>query len=123
MQTRVNRGTCKDREIMRKDPHKLVEGCLLAGFAMGAGLPIFTFVVNFTMKRLSSNRPLTKLIKGKIIINDFYLHFRWINWGKIHVELDMSLMFTSIGELVLTFVEKKPPLIEKYRRKTGQTET
>ena len=27
-------GTCKDREIMRKDPHKLVEGCLLAGFAM-----------------------------------------------------------------------------------------
>jgi len=29
-------GTCKDREIMRKDPHKLVEGCLLAGFAMRA---------------------------------------------------------------------------------------
>ena len=29
-------GTCKDREIMRHDPHKLVEGCLLAGFAMRA---------------------------------------------------------------------------------------
>ena len=29
-------GTCKDREIMRHDPHKLVEGCLVAGFAMGA---------------------------------------------------------------------------------------
>jgi len=29
-------GTCKDREIMRKDPHKLVEGCLMAGFAMRA---------------------------------------------------------------------------------------
>ena len=29
-------GTCKDREIMRHDPHKLIEGCLLAGFAMGA---------------------------------------------------------------------------------------
>eukprot|EP00457_Paulinella_chromatophora_P006262 gb/GEZN01006280.1/.p1 GENE.gb/GEZN01006280.1/~~gb/GEZN01006280.1/.p1 ORF type:complete len:478 (-),score=72.11 gb/GEZN01006280.1/:99-1532(-) len=29
-------GTCKDREIMRKDPHKLIEGCLVAGFAMGA---------------------------------------------------------------------------------------
>lgn len=27
-------GTCKDREIMRKDPHKLVEGCLVAGRAM-----------------------------------------------------------------------------------------
>ncbi len=29
-------GTCKDREIMRHDPHKLVEGCLLACFGMGA---------------------------------------------------------------------------------------
>lgn len=29
-------GTCKDREIMRHDPHKLVEGCLIAGYAMGA---------------------------------------------------------------------------------------
>ncbi|WP_237151605.1 NADH-quinone oxidoreductase subunit NuoF [Oryzibacter oryziterrae] len=29
-------GTCKDREILRHDPHHLVEGCLLAGFAMGA---------------------------------------------------------------------------------------
>ena len=29
-------GTCKDREIMRHDPHKLLEGCLLTGFAMGA---------------------------------------------------------------------------------------
>lgn len=29
-------GTCKDREIMRHDPHKLIEGCLIAGHAMGA---------------------------------------------------------------------------------------
>jgi len=29
-------GTCKDREIMRHDPHKLVEGCLVAGSALGA---------------------------------------------------------------------------------------
>ncbi len=29
-------GTCKDREIMRHDPHKLVEGCLIASFAIGA---------------------------------------------------------------------------------------
>ena len=29
-------GTCKDREIMRNDPHTLVEGALLASFAMGA---------------------------------------------------------------------------------------
>jgi NADH:ubiquinone oxidoreductase subunit F (NADH-binding) len=29
-------GTCKDREIMRHDPHTLVEGCLVAGTAMRA---------------------------------------------------------------------------------------
>jgi NADH-quinone oxidoreductase subunit F len=29
-------GTCKDRDILRNDPHKLVEGALLASVAMGA---------------------------------------------------------------------------------------
>jgi NADH-quinone oxidoreductase subunit F len=29
-------GTCKDRDIMRFDPHKLIEGCLFAGVGMGA---------------------------------------------------------------------------------------
>jgi len=29
-------GTCKDREILRNEAHKLVEGCLLASFAIGA---------------------------------------------------------------------------------------
>ena len=29
-------GTCKDRDILRHDPHTLVEGCVVAGFAMGA---------------------------------------------------------------------------------------
>ena len=29
-------GSCKDREILRHDPHKLIEGALVAGFAMGA---------------------------------------------------------------------------------------
>ncbi len=29
-------GTCKDRDILRYEPHKLLEGALIAGFAMGA---------------------------------------------------------------------------------------
>jgi NADH-quinone oxidoreductase subunit F len=29
-------GTCKDRDILRHDPHKLIEGCLIASFAMRA---------------------------------------------------------------------------------------
>ena len=31
-------GTCKDRDMMRNEPHKLVEGCLLAGAGMGANV-------------------------------------------------------------------------------------
>ena len=29
-------GTCKDRDMMRHDQHKLIEGCLIGGFAIGA---------------------------------------------------------------------------------------
>jgi NADH-quinone oxidoreductase subunit F len=29
-------GTCKDRDVMRHDPHLLIEGCLIASFAMRA---------------------------------------------------------------------------------------
>ncbi|MBX9697146.1 MAG: NADH-quinone oxidoreductase subunit NuoF [Alphaproteobacteria bacterium] len=31
-------GTCKDREILRNEPHKLVEGALLAGFAISSNV-------------------------------------------------------------------------------------
>jgi NADH:ubiquinone oxidoreductase subunit F (NADH-binding) len=29
-------GTCKDREILRHDPHKLIEGALIVGSSMRA---------------------------------------------------------------------------------------
>ena len=29
-------GTCKDRNIIRYEPHKLIEGSLLSGYAIGA---------------------------------------------------------------------------------------
>lgn len=29
-------GACKDREIIRNEPHKLIEGCLIASYAIGA---------------------------------------------------------------------------------------
>ncbi|MDB5555338.1 MAG: nuoF2 [Rhizobium sp.] len=31
-------GTCKDRDIMRHDPHTLIEGCVVASFAMAANV-------------------------------------------------------------------------------------
>ena len=29
-------GTCKDRDILRFEPHKLIEGCLIASYAVNA---------------------------------------------------------------------------------------
>ncbi|KAG0235355.1 NADH dehydrogenase flavoprotein subunit 1 [Actinomortierella wolfii] len=40
-------GTCKDREIMRHDPHKLVEGCLVAGRAMQANAAEISVSTNY----------------------------------------------------------------------------
>ena len=78
-------GTCKDREIMRKDPHKLVEGCLVAGRMMNVRLlahlsslsckrcyaniefsaqqPTSTSAANSTTKQRSSNVPFKKPTK------------------------------------------------------------
>lgn len=36
-------GTCKDREILRHEPHSLLEGCVIASFAIGAS-KIFIYV-------------------------------------------------------------------------------
>src|SRR5919197_3950450 len=44
-------GTCKDREIMRHDPHLLVEGCLVACFAMGANTAIIYVRGEFIRER------------------------------------------------------------------------
>jgi NADH dehydrogenase (ubiquinone) flavoprotein 1 len=48
-------GTCKDREILRHDPHKLIEGCLIAGRAMNATAWFFTLnTVIFTFAASST---------------------------------------------------------------------
>jgi NADH-quinone oxidoreductase subunit F len=43
-------GTCKDREIMRNDPHRLLEGCLVAGFAMRASAAYIYIRGEFVME-------------------------------------------------------------------------
>ena len=42
-------GTCKDREILRHDPHKLIEGCLVAGRAMGARAGEMTELISWRL--------------------------------------------------------------------------
>lgn len=43
-------GTCKDREIMRNDPHRLLEGCLVAGFSMNASAAYIYIRGEFVME-------------------------------------------------------------------------
>ena len=47
-------GTCKDREIIRNDPHTLVEGCLIASYAIQASKCYIS--VSYTHLTLPTNR-------------------------------------------------------------------
>jgi NADH:ubiquinone oxidoreductase subunit F (NADH-binding) len=59
-------GTCKDREILRHDPHKLVEGALLVGFAMRAKAAYIYVRGEFWYERLQ----LEKAIKEAEALKD-----------------------------------------------------
>jgi NADH-quinone oxidoreductase subunit F len=60
-------GTCKDREIMRHDPHHLVEGCLLAGFAMGAHVCYIYVRGEYIREREALQRAITEAYDAKLI--------------------------------------------------------
>lgn len=76
-------GTCKDREIMRGDPHKLVEGCLVAGRAMNASAAYIYIRGEFIMEAHHLQAAIDEAYKagliGKNACNsgydfDVYLH-------------------------------------------------
>jgi len=60
-------GTCKDREIMRHDPHHLVEGCLIAGFAMGAVAAYIYVRGEFIREREMLQRAVDEAYDAKLI--------------------------------------------------------
>ncbi|XP_042985064.1 NADH dehydrogenase [ubiquinone] flavoprotein 1, mitochondrial isoform X2 [Carya illinoinensis] len=49
-------GTCKDREIMRHDPHKLLEGCLIAGVGMRASAAYIYIRGEYVNERINLER-------------------------------------------------------------------
>ena len=53
-------GTCKDREIMRHDPHKLIEGCVLALTAMRARYCYIYIRGEYVNERLALQRALNE---------------------------------------------------------------
>ena len=60
-------GTCKDRDIMRHDPHTLVEGCLIAGFAMGAVAAYIYVRGEFIREREALQRAIDEAYEAKLI--------------------------------------------------------
>jgi len=60
-------GTCKDREIMRNDPHLLVEGCLIASFAMGANAAYIYIRGEFIRERERLQAALDEAYEARLI--------------------------------------------------------
>ncbi len=60
-------GTCKDREIMRHDPHLLLEGCLLAAFAMHAHAAYIYIRGEFIQERKRLQVAIDEAYEAKLI--------------------------------------------------------
>jgi NADH-quinone oxidoreductase subunit F len=60
-------GTCKDRDILRHDPHTLVEGCLIAGFAMRAHVAYIYVRGEFIREREALQRAVDEAYAAKLI--------------------------------------------------------
>src|SRR5215218_5046802 len=63
-------GTCKDREIMRHDPHLLVEGCLIACFAMGAHAAYIYIRGEYIREREALQRAVDEAYEARLIGKD-----------------------------------------------------
>lgn len=51
-------GTCKDRDILRNEPHKLLEGCVIAARAMGANVCYIYIRGEFVAERVALEKAL-----------------------------------------------------------------
>ena len=63
-------GTCKDREIMRHDPHLLIEGCLIASFAMQAHACYIYLRGEYVTERLALEKAVKEAYEAKLIGDD-----------------------------------------------------
>jgi NADH-quinone oxidoreductase subunit F len=63
-------GTCKDREILRNDPHTLVEGCLIASFAMGANACYIYVRGEYILERERLQAAVDQAYEAKLIGKD-----------------------------------------------------
>lgn len=76
-------GTCKDRDILRHEPHKLIEGCLIASVAIGAKACYIYIRGEFYNEALAVQKAIDEAYDAKLIGKnacgsgldvDIYLH-------------------------------------------------
>ncbi|AHA27915.1 NADH-quinone oxidoreductase subunit NuoF [Candidatus Liberibacter americanus] len=60
-------GTCKDRDIMRHEPHLLLEGCVIASFAIGAHCVFIYVRGEFVRERESLERAVDECYKNALL--------------------------------------------------------
>ncbi|HWF01375.1 MAG TPA: NADH-quinone oxidoreductase subunit NuoF [Caulobacteraceae bacterium] len=60
-------GTCKDREIMRNDPHRLIEGCLLASYAIRAHDCIIYIRGEYVLERERLEAALIQALDARLV--------------------------------------------------------
>ena len=60
-------GTCKDRDILRHDPHKLIEGCLIGAFAIGAKAAYIYIRGEFVNEAIAVQKAIDEAYEAKLI--------------------------------------------------------
>ena len=60
-------GTCKDRDMMRHDPHLLIEGCLVASFAMQAHAAYIYIRGEYVAEREAVERAILEAYDARLI--------------------------------------------------------
>ena len=63
-------GTCKDREIMRHDPHLLIEGCMIASFAMRAHACYVYLRGEYIAERIALQKAVDEAYAAKLVGKD-----------------------------------------------------
>ena len=95
-------GTCKDRDILRFEPQKLIEGCLIAGYAVSAHICYIYIRGEYFNEGKRLQEAIDQAYKKKF-------------WEKMHVVLVGILTFTYIMVLVHIYVVKKQPYWKALR--------
>lgn len=124
-------GTCKDREIMRHDPHKLVEGCLIAGRAMGARAA-YIYIRGEFYNEASNMQVAIAEVSAKWDFSSLQIAMEFLSsdwktygvcfrrtkrdcWVKTPVAVVMTLTFSCIAVQAPTFAGKKPLSLSHWK--------